>query len=68
MDTLDMTLADRMIYFRAMNRLTQKELAKMAGVSNATVNAVENGSSPSKLTRARIEIAMGEPMPGIKRI
>lgn len=65
---MEMTLADRMIYFRAANKLTQRALAELVGVSVITINSVENGTEPSKITRAKIELIIGDNGADTKRI
>lgn len=64
---MEMSLAERMIYFRAANKLTQNDLAEMVGVSRVTIHAVENGTTPGKVTRAKIELVIGDNV-DIKRI
>lgn len=50
-----MTLAEKMIYYRARERITQTELAKRCGVSLQTINSIEKGSqTPSKMTMLKI--------------
>lgn len=56
-----MTLQDRMIQYRAKERLTQKELADRTGLSLQTINGVETGQQePSKMTIAKIELVVGK--------
>lgn len=56
-----MSLQERMIEYRARERLTQVELAERVGVSTQTINSVENGSQePGKITRAKIELVVGK--------
>lgn len=56
-----MTLSERMIEYRAKERISQTELAKRVGVTLQTINSVENGTqSPSKLTLAKIELVIGK--------
>ena len=56
-----MTLQEKMIEYRARERVSQAELAKRAGVSTQTINTVERGlQTPSKVTRARIELIVGK--------
>ena len=55
-----MTLQDRMKVFRALNRISQKELAKLCGVSAQTIWSVEKGDQePSEITRIKIELVVG---------
>lgn len=54
-----MTLQERMIQYRAKERISQKELAERCGVSYQTINSVENGTQdPSKVTQAKIELVI----------
>lgn len=56
-----MTLPERMIEYRAKERISQTELAKRVGVTLQTINSVENGTqTPSKLTIAKIELVIGK--------
>lgn len=56
-----MTLAERMIEYRARERISQTELAARCGLSLQTVNSVENETqSPSKITTAKIELIIGK--------
>ena len=56
-----MALKDLMIDYRARHRISQRELAKLAGVSLQTINSVENGmQKPSKVTEAKIRLAIKE--------
>lgn len=56
-----MTLANKMIEYRAKHNLSQKALAQITGVSLQTINSVENElQKPSKLTEAKILMAIKE--------
>lgn len=56
-----MTLAERMIEYRAKQSISQTELAKRCGVSYPTISAVENGiQEPTKVTQAKIELVIGK--------
>ena len=56
-----MSLQDRMIEYRARERISQTELADRCGVSYQTINSVENGTQdPSKVTVAKIELVVGK--------
>ncbi len=56
-----MTLAERMIEYRAKNNLSQRELAEKVGVSTQSINSYENGTQdPSKVTVAKIELVVGK--------
>lgn len=55
-----MSLQQRMIDYRARERISQTELADRCGVSYQTINSVENGKQdPSKITVAKIELVIG---------
>lgn len=59
-----MTLAERMVRYRAKERIPQKELARRCGLTLQTVNSIENGlQTPTKLTKAKIELVL-EPVIG----
>ena len=56
-----MTLSERMIQYRARERICQKELAERCGLSLQTINSVENETqTPSKITIAKIELVIGQ--------
>lgn len=56
-----MTLQERMIEYRAKERITQSELAERCGLSYQTLNSIEQGKKdPSKVTRAKIELVIGK--------
>lgn len=56
-----MTLQERMVEYRAKNRLTQTQLADKCGISYQTLNSIEQGrQEPSKVTRAKIELVIGK--------
>ena len=56
-----MTLGERMVFYRAKEDISQGELARRCGLSTQTVNSVENGlQSPSKVTLAKIELVIGK--------
>lgn len=56
-----MSLQDRMIEYRARERLTQVAFAQRVGLSTQTVNSVERGiQEPSKVTKAKIELVIGK--------
>ena len=56
-----MTLQERMIEYRAKERITQADLAERVGVTIQTINSVENGKQdPSKITVAKIELVIGK--------
>lgn len=56
-----MTLQERMLDYRAKERITQTEMAARVGVSLQTINSVENGiQKPSKITLRKILLVIGE--------
>ena len=56
-----MTLQERMIHYRAKERISQTELAERAGVTVQTICNVENGhQEPGKMTVAKIELVIGK--------
>lgn len=56
-----MTLQDRMVEYRAKERISQTELARRCKVSAQTINSVENGvQEPSRRTVAQIELVIGK--------
>lgn len=58
---MERNLAERMIEYRAKERISQKELADRVGVSLQTINSIENGlQEPSKLTKAKIYLVIDE--------
>lgn len=56
-----MNIAERMIQYRARERINQQELADRCGVSKQTIYSVENNlQEPSKVTLAKIELIIGK--------
>lgn len=55
-----MTLAEKMIAYRAKHNLSQTEFAKLVGVCYVTICRVENDSVCSKMTKAKIERVLSE--------
>lgn len=56
-----MKLSERMVRYRAKERISQSELARRCGVSLQTINSVENDlQTPSKVTEAKIELVIGK--------
>ena len=54
-------LCEQMIKYRAKNRITQSELAKLCGLSTQTINSVETEQQkPSKITEAKIKLVIEE--------
>ena len=55
-----MTLADRMMWYRAKANLTQQELANLCGLSKMTICQIEKGNQiPSKITQMKIMLIIG---------
>ena len=55
-----MTLADRMMWYRAKANLTQQELADLCGLSKMTICQIEKGNQiPSKITQMKIMLIVG---------
>ena len=55
-----MTLAEKMMWYRAKNGLTQQELADLCGLSKMTICQIEKGNQiPSKITQMKIMLAIG---------
>jgi DNA-binding XRE family transcriptional regulator len=56
-----MTLQERMVLYRARNRINQGELARLCGVTKQTINSIEQGKQePSRVTLAKIELIVGK--------
>jgi len=58
-----MKLAERMVEYRAKERITLKEFAERCGLSEVTVRSIENGSAvnePNRITVAKIELVIGK--------
>lgn len=53
-----MELSKRIIKYRAENKLSQTEFAKLVGVAPLTIHRAETGKC-SKTTKALIEIVIG---------
>lgn len=53
-------LSERMVIYRAKERISQAELAKRCGVSLQTINSIETDTqTPSRVTRVKIEMVIG---------
>ncbi len=53
-------LSERMVVYRAKERISQAELAKRCGVSLQTINSIETDTqTPSRVTRVKIEMVIG---------
>lgn len=56
-----MNLGERIIKYRAKERISQQEFADRVGVTKQTIYAIEKGiQEPSKVTIAKIELVIGE--------
>ena len=54
----EMTLPEKMVYFRAIHNITQEDFGKLCGLAGVTICNIENGSNPSKRARIRIEMVL----------
>ena len=56
-----MTLKNAIVMYRAKNRISMKEFAELCGVSMQTIYNIESvGQTPSRITRAKIKILLGD--------
>lgn len=56
-----MTLQERMVQYRAKERISRKELAERTGLSLCTVQGIErNLWKPTALTQSKIELVIGK--------
>lgn len=56
-----MNLGERIIKYRAKERISQQEFADRVGVTKQTIYSIEKGiQEPSKVTLAKIELVIGE--------
>ena len=54
-----MDISEKMVEYRAKERISQAELAKRCGVSLQTINSIEMGhQTPSRVTLAKIEMVL----------
>lgn len=54
-----MTLGERMVRYRAKERISQSELARRCGITLQTVSNVERGiQDPSRVTVQKIELVI----------
>ena len=54
------TLSERMVLYRAKERISQAELARRCGVTLQTINSVENETqTPARVTVVKIELVVG---------
>lgn len=52
-------LSEKMVLYRAKERISQKELARRCGVTLQTINSIENEiQNPSKVTEAKIRLVI----------
>lgn len=55
------TLQEKMLAYRARERISQTELARRCGLTLQTINSIENGKqNPSKTTLIRIMDVVGQ--------
>lgn len=56
-----MTLPERIVKYRAKERISQQELAERCGVTKQTIYSIETGlQEPSRVTIAKIELVIGK--------
>lgn len=56
-----MTLQERMLDYRARERINQVEMAERCGLSKQTIYSIENGlQDPGKMTMIKIEQVIGK--------
>jgi len=56
-----MTLSEEMVRYRAIERISQGELAARCGLSVQTINSIENETQvPSRVTLAKIRLVIGD--------
>ena len=53
-------IREKMIRYRAKKDISQKELARRAGVSDRTINKVENGKTSTARTLMKIQMVIEE--------
>ena len=52
-------LSEKMVLYRAKERISQKELARRCGVTLQTIHSIENEiQNPSKVTEAKIRLVI----------
>lgn len=57
----DMTLGERIVEYRAKERINMQEFADRCGVSKQTVYMIETGQQdPNRVTVAKIELVLGK--------
>lgn len=47
---LEQRIGRRIVAIRSLRKITQKQLAEMAGVSNKTLNQIENGTTDFRVS------------------
>jgi DNA-binding XRE family transcriptional regulator len=56
-----MELSEKLILYRAKERITQQELATRLGINRATVNLLENGKyNASRVLTLKINLLVGD--------
>lgn len=56
-----MTLQERMVQYRAKERISRQELAERTGLSLCTIQGVERDLwKPTELTKSKIELVIGK--------
>lgn len=59
-----MKLKDAVLLYRAKNKLSQADFARVCGLSAPTIYNIETvGQKPSPITRAKIILAIGNAFP-----
>lgn len=55
-------LSEKMVFYRAKERISQSELAKRCGLTLQTIYSIEKGvQNPSRVTEAKIRLVIEEP-------
>lgn len=61
-----MTIAEKILIFRARNNLSQRQFAELCGTDQPYISAIENGRRPGKIMEAKINfILKGETTNGL---
>lgn len=56
-----MTIADKILIYRAKNRLSQKAFAALVGTDQPYISDIETGKrQPGKMTKTRIELVLND--------
>lgn len=61
-----MTLRESVIMYRAKYNMTQKEFAAHAGIGTTTLVSLENGIKVSKVSEAKVKLALADKTGGVK--